>query len=165
MFIPTILGTQQNILTFLKREIEEFLTSSINTEGTVCYQNIRELICKYYMTPCEIHQLSLYSICPEDCSAIERDCPILWKTTKRLLEQFSFINCNHTFDLIFPLPNCCVDLSQETFGNGNDITYIHIYKFGRLNLAYHLLQRYLDLDLVRITQNQYFMSYAILACR
>ena len=144
MFIPTILGTQQNILTFLKREIEEFLTSSINTEGTVCYQNIRELICKYYMTPCEIHQLSLYSICPEDCSAIERDCPILWKTIKRLLaieEQFSFINCNRTFNLIFPLPNCCVDLSQETFGNGNDITYIHIYKFGRLNLAYHLLQR------------------------
>ena len=121
MFIPTILGTQQNILTFLKREIEEFLTSSINTEGTVCYQNIRELICKYYMTPCEIHQLLLYSICPEDCSAIERDCPILWKTAKRQLDHF--INCNRTLDLIFPLPNCCVDLSQGNV-NGNDITYI-----------------------------------------
>ena len=126
VFIPTTLGTQRDILTFLKREIEEFLTSSVNTEGIVCYENIRELICKYYMTPCDIHHLSLYSICSEECSAIENDCPILWKTTKRLLEQYSFINCNHTYDLIFPLPNCCVDLVHETSESGNYLLALNL---------------------------------------
>ena len=95
MFIPTILGTQQKILNFLKKEIEEFITSSITNDGMACYKNIRELICKYYMTPCEIHQLSLYSICPEDCSAIENDCAIiLWKITKRLLAIGSAVVVN-----------------------------------------------------------------------
>ena len=113
VYISTSLGTQQNVSMLLQ---SEYLASTFHADSMFCYDTILKVICKYYLSPCGTESLQVFphSICADECSNIERDCPKVWKSANSLLEHF--ITCNYTSDLIFPLPSCCEGLSPTTQG-------------------------------------------------
>ena len=60
-------------------------------------------------------------VCSEDCTAVERDCPTLWKAAKATLSQHHFINCSDTSTYTFPLPNCCISVGLRDFTNEGNL--------------------------------------------
>ena len=122
VFVSISFGTQESVSEFLEREIPSYLESNSPIHGTPCYNKIRELICKYYLSPCgtETVQYPPYSICHDDCLAVQIDCPDEWKTAHNGLDEHNFINCNYTSAIIFPLPSCCVEQNDQVQYYGID---------------------------------------------
>ena len=104
VFIAATHGSQKNISTFLEQNVLLGLVDGIN-----CRDHVYQIICKYYMSPCgnASFQLPPSSICPEHCSAVKMECPVVWEAALLGLEKYNFINCNDTSFFLFPLPSCC----------------------------------------------------------
>ena len=115
VFIAAVHGSQQNITSFIDNEIPPYLKSTSFEEGDECYKNMLRVICNYYLIPCGTESLQVppYSICSEDCFAVERHCPGTWRTVKHSLENYNFISCQNTSNFIFPLPSCCTSVGIE----------------------------------------------------
>ena len=109
VFISTKLESQRDISLILNEHIPKTLRSTSLVDNDFCYDNVIEIICKYYMSPCgnESSKQLPRSICLEDCFTVERDCPTTWKTVAQSLKRYQFINCNRTTTNIFPIPSCC----------------------------------------------------------
>ena len=79
VFIATTHGSQKNISTFLDKNV---LTTLITrNDGISCRDQIYQIICKYYLSPCGTvsSQILPSSICPEDCYAVKMKCPAAWE--------------------------------------------------------------------------------------
>ena len=118
MFIAAIHGSQKNVSSLLDNKHPPYLERNANADGENCYENVGHVICNYYMGPCVNHssQLIPTSICPEDCSAVERDCPTAWTTVQHALDEYHFISCSDTSRFIFPLLSCCSSTDIEKGG-------------------------------------------------
>ena len=114
VFIPKIHGSQKNISNFLKQNILTSLISS--SDDDVCRNKLYQIICKYYLSPCGTtsSQLPPHSVCPEDCSTVQMECPSAWEAAQLGLKDYDFINCDDTTAFIFPLPSCCTSLKSST---------------------------------------------------
>ena len=112
VFITAVHGSQNTISSILDDMIPPFLKRNADVDGDNCYENILRVICNYYMSPCvnDSFQLVPTSICPDDCSTVERDCPTGWRVAQYSLEDYQFLRCNHTLEFIHPLPSCCLGL-------------------------------------------------------
>ena len=115
VFVSISFGTQNIISWFLEQKIPSYLGSSSPIHDTPCYTKIRELICKYYLSPCgnKTVQYPPYSICPDDCLAVQLDCPYEWELAHSGLDGHNFIQCNFTSAIIFPLHSCCVGQNEQ----------------------------------------------------
>ena len=109
VFIAKTHGSQKNISTFLEENFLSTFISLNDGNNIMCHDQVYQIICKYYLTPCGTvsSQLPPYSICPEDCSAIEMECPSTWEAAQYVLKGHNFISCDDTSVFLFPLPNCC----------------------------------------------------------
>lgn len=103
VFVSRLYDTQEYIYEFLKENIERVL----KLQSSYCRDKLYQIICNYYLSPCGTES-SPYSICHEDCSAVEMECPEAWEIAKLGLKEYQFINCNDTSALLFPLPSCCM---------------------------------------------------------
>ena len=110
VFIATTHDSQKYISTFLEESV--LITHDIILEngGISCRDLIYRIICNYYLSPCGT-EIPPSSICPEDCSAVQMECPVAWKIAKLGFKEF--INCDDTSALLFPLPNCCKGLGIQ----------------------------------------------------
>ena len=119
VFISSIHGSQQNISNFLDKQISSLQLYS-RVDSHFCYENLIQVLCKYYMSPCgtEFFQHLPTSICPKDCKTVMKDCPTLWELSTRVFRDYKFIECSDTTGYIIPLPNCCtsIDLPFENKG-------------------------------------------------
>ena len=104
MFIATTHGSQKKKSTFLEQNV---LTSLIlGNDGIICRDKIYRIICNYYLSPCGTEILPS-SICPEDCSAVQTECPAAWEAAQLGLKEYNFISCDDISAFLFPLPICC----------------------------------------------------------
>ena len=110
VFIATTHGSQKYISTFLEESV--LITHNIILEngGISCRDLIYRIICNYYLSPCGT-EIPPSSICPEDCFAVQMECPVAWKIAKLGFKEF--ISCDDTSALLFPLPNCCTGLGIQ----------------------------------------------------
>ena len=102
VFVPRIHGahsSQEAISTILSLAVLELQNSN-------CHSHILQIICKYYLSPCGTKSFP-YSICPEDCNAVQKKCSVEWKAVQQALKEYQFINCTYTSTLLFPLKSCC----------------------------------------------------------
>ena len=113
VFIPRIHGahsTQEAISNILNLAVSKLQNSN-------CRDHILQIICNYYLSPCGTNssQVPPYSICPDDCSAVENECPVEWNAVQQGLKEYQFINCTYTSTLLFPLKSCCkrVDIQLQ----------------------------------------------------
>ena len=105
VFIPRIHGAHSS-----QEAISDFLSSAVlDLQNSNCRHHILQIICNYYLSPCgtESHQVSPYSICSEDCNAVQNKCSVEWKAVQQKLKEDQFINCTYTSTLLFPLKSCC----------------------------------------------------------
>ena len=121
VFVLTNLGTQESISDLLILATHQLKSSN-------CHDNILRVICNYYLIPCGTNSSLVppYSICPENCSAVQMECPEAWKEAQEQLEDHQFISCEDTSALLFPLPSCCtgVGLQHSMPEEGDCIVYI-----------------------------------------
>ena len=110
VFIANTHRSQENISTFLKENILTFIPLH-----DMCRDLVYQIICKFYLSPCGAvsAQLPPSSICPEDCSAVQKECPAAWDATQYGLKEYNFINCNNTSAFLFPLPSCCTGVDLQ----------------------------------------------------
>lgn len=110
VFIPRINGTHSS-----QETISDILTSTAQRlQSYKCRDQILQIICNYYLSPCGIeYKSSPYSICPEDCNAVQKECPVEWKIAQDELKDHQFINCNYTSTLLFPLKSCCKRIGPQ----------------------------------------------------
>ena len=113
VFITRVHGSQKNISKFLEENV--LITRISRDSGSHCTNQILRVICNYYLSPCGTNssQLPPYSICPEDCSAVEKECPIAWETAQFGLKDYQFIKCDDTSSVLFPLPSCCTGVGLQ----------------------------------------------------
>ena len=124
VFIAAAHGSQNNISTFLEDNV---LTALIFNDGIICRDNIYRIICNYYLSPCGT-EIPPSSICPEDCSTVQMNCPLAWEAAELGLKEYNFIDCNDTSSFLFPLPNCCTGVGiQITKPEEGIIIYLHLY--------------------------------------
>ena len=114
VFVPRIHGahsTQENISNFLN-------LTALQLQSSNCRNHVLQIICNYYLSPCgnKSFQVSPYSICPEDCNAVQKKCSVEWQIAQKELKDYEFINCNYTSTLLFPLKSCCkrVELQSQS---------------------------------------------------
>ena len=122
VFVPGsgIYSTQESVSVLLNN-IEEVL----RLQSSNCGDHIKQIICNYYLSPCEINSFEVYSICPEDCNAVQMKCKEEWKIAQKL--DYKFTNCNDTSALLFPLNSCCKRLLlqlQPSVTEGNKTIHI-----------------------------------------
>jgi hypothetical protein len=131
VFIAAVHGSQKNISSIIDSEIPPYLESNSLEDGDECYENILRVICNYYLMPCGTESVKLppYSLCSEECSTVERDCPIAWRTAKHALENYNFISCDKTSNFIFPLPSCCTSMGIE-WSNKPETKTSHVNVIG-----------------------------------
>ena len=124
VFTSAIHGSQQNVSNFLDERMYSLEIYS-NADGPSCYENVIQVLCNYFMSPCgtEFSQRLPASVCPEDCTFVKSNCPKLWEFSTHALREYQFIDCNNTFTYITPLPNCCVSLNLH-YRNEGKILYI-----------------------------------------
>ena len=148
MFIAATHGSQKNISTFLE---ENVLTSLISAnDGIICRNQIYQIICKYYLSPCG--SVPVYtppsSICPEDCSAVQRECPAAWEAAQLGLKNYNFISCDDSSAFLFPLPTCCTGLGQPTEEGiyfcrisctGKVVCFLTMYYYSTLTMEHRVL--------------------------
>ena len=110
VFIAATHGSQENISMFLEKNVETTLISQF--DDVTCHDLIYRIICKYYLSPCGTvsSQLPPSSVCPEDCSVVEAECPVAWAAAKSGLKEYNFISCDDTSAFLFPLPSCCTGI-------------------------------------------------------
>ena len=125
VFIAAIHGSQKNVSNFLEQNV---LTALIlDNGGNICRDKIYRIICKYYLSPCGIasSQLPPYSICPEDCSAVQTECPAAWEAAQIGLKDYHFISCEDTSAFLFPLPSCCTGIGLREKG-AHVLVHVHV---------------------------------------
>ena len=118
IYVASVHGSQSNITAFLLQYIPQNLEDISLIDHPLCYENILRIICNYYMSPCrnESSQLAPSSICPQECSEVEKNCSTLWGIAAHALREHEFISCERTSTFIFPLPSCCtaVNIQKKT---------------------------------------------------
>ena len=112
VFIAKTHGSQTNISSFLEENILTFIPLN---DGNTCRDQVYQIICNYYLSPCGTVSSPLppSSICPEDCSAVQTECPAEWEAAQYGLREYNFINCNETSTFLFPLPSCCTEVDLQ----------------------------------------------------
>ena len=115
VFITASHGSQSYISMILEQNIPLHFDVISRTDAEYCYIELLKLICNYFLSPCgnESSQLLPRSICPEECLAVQRDCPNGWRAALEGLGKYKFIDCNDTSALLFPLPSCCIGLHSH----------------------------------------------------
>ena len=108
IYIPNNYGTQSNFSTILNSKIQTMHQFSA-THDNDCVDQVLRVVCHYYLPPCGnfTHPHPPTSICQDECSQVQSKCHKTWETTRALLAPYSFINCDDTSQLLFPIPNCC----------------------------------------------------------
>ena len=66
-----------------------------------------------------MHPLPPSSICQEECAQVQSQCQETWQIAIVVLTPYSFISCDDTSQLLFPLPNCCTGAGIIK-GTGNE---------------------------------------------
>ena len=104
VYIPKSYGTQNNISALLNTNISLF-----DTHDKDCTEQVFRIMCRYYLPPCGIITQTLppSSVCPKECSQVQSSCAATWQLAEEIFKEDTFINCNDTSELLFPLPNCC----------------------------------------------------------
>ena len=110
VFVPRIHGTHSS-----QEAISKILSVAVlELQNSNCRDHMLKIICNYYLSPCgtKSFQVTPYSICPEDCNAVQKKCSVEWKAVQQGLKEYQFIDCTYTSTLLFPLKSCCkrVDL-------------------------------------------------------
>lgn len=103
------LGTQSAISNAMNDNSQSF-QDIVGMHDTECVQQVLRLVCLYYLPPCgnATHVSSPSSICQEECSVIQQTCSATWQAATLAYNSLApFLNCNKTFEVLFPLPNCC----------------------------------------------------------
>ena len=115
VFISSSHGSQNYTSMILDQNIPPHFDVISRTDARFCYDQLRKLICNYFLSPCRAisSQLAPHSICAEDCSAVQRDCPNGWQAAQQGFEKYQFINCSDTSALLFPLPSCCTGVGLK----------------------------------------------------
>ena len=107
-YIPKSYETQSNIISILNTKIQISDQLFANHDKD-CVDQVFRVMCHYYLPSCgnisHIHPPT--SICQEECFQVHSQCQETWQAARVLLTPLSFINCNDTSQLLFPLPNCC----------------------------------------------------------
>ena len=73
-----------------------------------------------YIPPCGTTNQTFppSSLCQEECTRVQSECGPTWKAAELAIGHDSFIDCNDTSRLLFPLPNCCtgagIQFKKET---------------------------------------------------
>ena len=57
-------------------------------DDNICRDNIYRIICNYYLSPCGT-EIPPSSICPEDCSAVQTECPHAWEAAQLGLKEYT----------------------------------------------------------------------------
>ena len=133
VFVPAIYSTQESI---------SVLLSKVLRRSSNCRDRIEQIICNYYLSPCgnKSSQVSPYSICPEDCNAVQMNCDEEWKDVQERVEfkNYQFISCNDTAALLFPLKSCCkrVGLQMQPSATEGDKTIIMYIIFVTVNFVF-----------------------------
>lgn len=119
VFIPRAYGSQKNVSRLYNQDILTTLLSYSSQGSSNCHDQILEVICNYFLSPCgtESSQLPPHSICPEDCSAVQIECSSEWEAVQLGLNQL--ISCNDTSAFLFPMISCCRNLRDSTSGEGD----------------------------------------------
>ena len=115
VFVTRTHGSQKNISRLFNQDI---LTTLLSQSSSNCHYQIVEVICNYFLSPCgtESSQVLPHSICPEDCSAVQMECPE-WEAVQLGLNQL--ISCNDTSAFLSPLISCCIDLQHSASEEGD----------------------------------------------
>ena len=115
VFIAAIWDSQDMLSTILEHHIPTNFDVLSRIDGDFCYDQLLKLICNYYLSPCgtESYQTSPRSVCPDDCSAVQRDCPTAWRAAQQGLYRYQFIDCSNITAFLFPLPRCCTGVGPR----------------------------------------------------
>ena len=110
--------SQNDIAAFLEEKVSPYLKHNAEIDSKFCYENILQVICNYYFSPCMNMSTKLVptSVCPKDCTAVEMDCPLAWEIVKYDLADHHFISCNKTSFFLYPIPTCCTPLTIQKIG-------------------------------------------------
>ena len=93
IYISHVHGSQTAITTLLHNKVLVF-----------------RVICHYYLPQCgnfTHNPLLPSSLCQEVCAHVQTVCKETWEAAALAFVNDSFIDCNDTSKLLFPLPNCC----------------------------------------------------------
>lgn len=125
VFVPGIYFTQENI--------SALIYTILRFQISKCHDHIKQIICNYYLSHCgnESFQVSPYTICPEDCNAVQKNCDEEWKNAQLIAEfyDYEFISCDDTSALLLPLKSCCKRVGlqlQPSVTEGNKTIIFHI---------------------------------------
>lgn len=119
MFILNAYGSQEEVAQFLESTLPHSL---ISDAGDYCRLQIYRIVCNYYLIPCgnASNMLPPSSICPDECSVVEKACPSVWEAlTQELKFNKPFLSCNDTSKSLIPLPNCCTGVGIEEISEGS----------------------------------------------
>ena len=106
--------SQKLVSEILNNSIPTSLKPNFHSGLSFCLEGIFRILCNYYLSPCGNATFQIYpsSVCPDECSFIENECPEEWNTLELelRLEDKDFIKCDDTNALLFPLRSCCRDV-------------------------------------------------------
>ena len=107
VFITSTLQSQDEISELIQNSSAHFKTIA----DLYCQKQIQQMICNYYLMPCDTENLELYSasMSPEDCFSVQSACSLAWTFMQLEFSKLtSFINCSDIGVLLHPMSNCCI---------------------------------------------------------
>ena len=108
-------GNQSSTVTVLNEKLEKAKLAFSSQEKS-CIDLVLKIACHYYLPSCgtltDYHPPN--SVCEEECEYVKSECSQIWYTALLAFEiPLSFISCDDTSKLLYPLPNCCTGAGIE----------------------------------------------------
>ena len=109
VYISNRLGSTQSTISALLNERIQRVQAIIAKHDKDCVEQVYRVICQYYLPSCGnfTHLLPPTSLCQEECVHVQGNCGATWQAAEIVFIDPTFIDCDDTSQLLFPLPNCC----------------------------------------------------------
>ena len=108
----------------LLEELEASLGGLISVAPGTCQDLFSRFLCNSYFFGCGTGFSPPASVCPEECSTVQTECPELWAALGRssALGGLDFADCSTVGRVLEPLPHCCSDAGIRG-------TYVYMARF------------------------------------
>ena len=129
-------GNQTSTVKFLNENLGRAkLAFSLQEQS--CIDLVLKIACHYYLPSCGtvIDHHPPNTVCQRECEHVKSECSQAWHIASLVFDiPLSFISCNDTSKLIYPLPNCCTGAGILPQGNGQLKLVVYIHILSQLSL-------------------------------
>lgn len=108
-------GNQSSLSALLSDKIAE-VKPLLGLQDGKCVDLVFRIACHYYLPPCgnSVLRQSPTSVCQEECEYVKSTCLQVWQIASVVFDlPLSFLSCDDTSHLLFPLPSCCTGIGIE----------------------------------------------------